>query len=106
LQDSRLRALEIAGRRTAPAQVVLAMASSAPTGTATLAMAYVAAGSDQVIATLRPVKQATIERLSEQLHRTDPGDLILSLARIQRASDDDDVLEFAAFGRASCSPRE
>jgi len=103
LRDGRVRALEIAGRGGAPAQIVLAARDAGPGGTAGLAMAFLAAGADQVIATLRPVSPATTQRLSGQLARSDVGDLARALARIQATADDDE-LGFAAFGRDICNP--
>jgi CHAT domain len=103
-----VRSLEIAGHPGGPAQVVLAAPDAGPAGTASLAMAFLAAGADQVIATVRPVSQATIERFAERLYRADLGDLARALARIQTAGggdDNDDWLGFAAFGRATCNPQ-
>ena len=107
-RDSRVRALEIAGRGGAPAQVILAMASTGPAGTRSLAMAFLAAGSDQVIATVHPVSKATIQRLADRLDSSGAPDLARALAAIQADDDphdDDDWLGFAAFGRAICNSR-
>jgi tetratricopeptide (TPR) repeat protein len=114
-RDGRVRALEIAGHGSAAAQVVLAVPDAGPAGTAALAMAFLAAGADQVIATVRPVSRAATDRLVDRLYRSDLSDLARALARIQAggtaantpdASADDDEhigLGFAAFGRATCN---
>ena len=100
LPDGRVRSLEIAGHGRAAAHVVLASPDAGPGGTRSLAMALLAAGADQVIATVRPVSRAAAERLVDQLTRADTGDLARALARIQSAGDDG--AGFAAFGRATC----
>jgi hypothetical protein len=108
LRDGRVRALEIAGHGGAPAQVVVAGPGAGPSGTASLAMAYLAAGADQVIAAVRPVPDAVVERFTEQLQRSDLGDLARALARLQAPDSgqpsDGDWLGFAAFGRETCNP--
>lgn len=111
LHDGRVRALEIAGHGGAAARVVLTAPDTGPTGTTTLAMAFVAAGADQVVAAIRPVSRVTAERLTEQLVRADVSDLVRALARLQAAEDrsgpggedDDQWLGFAVFGRATCT---
>jgi hypothetical protein len=71
-------------------------------GATDLAMAFLAAGADQVIAAVGPVPSAALARLARELPGTDRADLIRALARLQR--DRDDWLGFAAFGRATCHP--
>jgi tetratricopeptide (TPR) repeat protein len=105
MSDGRVRALEIAGRGGAPAQVVLTESGADSAGTTSLAMAFVAAGADQVIATVRPVSSIAIKRITDRLARPDSGDLVQLLAGMQRAVDGDgdgDMLGFAVFGRATC----
>jgi hypothetical protein len=104
VRDGRLHALEIAGHGSSPARVVLAPRDPAPGGTAPLAMAFLAAGADQVIATVRPVSREATERLADLLYHVDTTDLARALAQIQAAGDDDDLLGFAAFGHATCKP--
>jgi tetratricopeptide (TPR) repeat protein/predicted Ser/Thr protein kinase len=107
LPDGRVRALEIAGHGGGAAQVVLASPDAGPQGTRSLAMALLAAGADQVIATVRPVSAAAAAGLVEQLTRADAGggDLARALAHIQAAATGEDVhVGFAAFGRATCKP--
>jgi eukaryotic-like serine/threonine-protein kinase len=104
LQEGRVRALEIAGHRGVAARVVLATPDAGATGSTALAMAFLAAGADQVIAAVRPVPRATAERLTEQLVRADGTDLVRALAHLQAAEDENDAwLGFAAFGRATCT---
>ena len=104
VRDGRVRSLEIAGRAGTAAQLVLATPDASTAG---LAMAFLAAGAGQVIATVRPVPAAAIERLAARLYRPDPGgplDLVRALARIQGAADGEDWLGFVAFGRETCDP--
>jgi hypothetical protein len=106
LRDGRVRSLEIAGHGSTAAQVVLAIPDAGSAGTARLASAFLAAGADQVIATVRPVSKVTIERLADRLYHSDLTDLARALARIQNAGDgEDDWLGFAAFGREICNPQ-
>jgi tetratricopeptide (TPR) repeat protein/predicted Ser/Thr protein kinase len=105
LGDGRVGALEIAGQGRAAAQVVLATPGAGTAGTTGLAMAFLAAGADQVVATIRPVSRATMERLADRLDRPDITDLARALAQLQRAADGDDWLGFAAFGREICKPQ-
>jgi tetratricopeptide (TPR) repeat protein/predicted Ser/Thr protein kinase len=104
VRDGRIHALEIAGHGTVPARVVLAPRDPGPGGTAPLAMAFLAAGADQVIATVGPVSREATERLTDRLYHADTTDLARALAQIQAAGDDDDLLGFAAFGHATCNP--
>ena len=105
VSDGHVRALEIAGHGHTASRVILATPDAGPTGTEPLAMAFLAAGADQVIATVRPVSPSAAERLTDQLYRSDVTDLGRALARLQAASNgDDDLLGFAAFGRSICNP--
>ena len=108
--DGRVGAAEIAGHGHTAAQVLVAVpdagaAGAGGTGHAgatDLAMAFLAAGADQVIAAVRPVPPAALARLTRELPGADRTDLIRGLARLQRAGDGDDWLGFAAFGRDTC----
>jgi hypothetical protein len=102
LGDDRVGALELAGQGGAAAQLILESSAAGAAGTSRLAMALVAAGAEQVIATVRPVSSAALARLAERLERGDGGDLPRALAQIQRAAADDELLGVAAFGRATC----
>jgi CHAT domain-containing protein len=109
LGDGRVRSLEIAGHGGAAGRVVLAASRTGPQGTAGLAMAFLAAGADQVIATLGPVPRASLDRLTDRLSRSDSSDLVRALARIQATTDgrgdDGPWLRVAAFGRELCHPQ-
>ena len=109
LRDGRVRSLEIAGHGEAPAQVVLAPSQTGPQGTASLAMAFLAAGAEQVIATVGPVPGVTLDQLADRLYGAQPGDLVHALARIQvtadGSGDDGAWLRVAAFGRELCHPQ-
>jgi hypothetical protein len=108
-RDGHIRALEIAGHGASAAQVVLTAPAAGPSGTRPLAMAFLAAGADQVIASVRPVTAVAAARLAERLYRADPIDLARALARVQAEADGtgdgNDWLGFAAFGRATCNPQ-
>jgi hypothetical protein len=85
--------------------MVLTTRDANPEGSSSLAMGFLAAGAEQVIATVRPVTEAAAGRLAEALHRSDVSDLARALARLQANDPDDDLLGFAAFGRATCNPQ-
>jgi len=100
LRDGRVRALEIAGRGSAAAQIIVSPRDGASAWS--LAMAFVAAGAHQVVASVRPVSSAALERLTRQLDHAG-GDLARALARMQLASNYDvDWLGLVAFGRSIC----
>jgi hypothetical protein len=88
---------------------VLATCSSAVSlpGTYSLAMAFLAAGAEQVIATLRPVTDDGAARITAALYRTGTADLVTALWRLQADApyDSDDLSNFAVFGDACCEPR-
>lgn len=106
LHDARVSGLEIARRGDAPTKVVLAACGSAVVrgGTQSLAMAYLAAGAEQVIASLRPISDAGAARLAHELYATVPEDLVERLAAAQRAllHDPGELAAFAAFGSPVC----
>lgn len=109
LSDGKLSALELAGTGSAARQIVLATCSSAVSrpGTYSLAMAFLAAGAEQVIGTLRPIVDDEAARITAALYRADPSDLVAALWRLQSDSSYDgaDLLHFAVFGNVPCSPR-
>jgi tetratricopeptide (TPR) repeat protein len=109
LADGKLSALELAGTGSAARQVVLATCSSAVSrpGTYSLAMAFLAAGAEQVVGTLRPIVDEDAARITAQLYRADPSDLVSALWRLQAEAPHDaaDLLHFAVFGNVPCSPR-
>jgi hypothetical protein len=106
LRDGRARSLEIAGHGATAGRVVLAASQTPPQGAAGLAMAFLAAGADQVIATVGPVPRPALDRLIDRLYQSDAGDLVRALARIQAEArgDDEAWLRVEAFGRELCHP--
>jgi hypothetical protein len=103
LRDGPLRALEIAGRAGIAGQVVLTPRDTSPAAATTLALAFLAAGADQVIAPVAAVSPAATRRLIDHLTPGD-ADLSRSLARLQTTTGGDDALGFAVFGRDLCPP--
>jgi hypothetical protein len=103
LGKDRISALELAAHGGAPAQIVIAMRDLGPRGSSDLAMGFVAAGAEQVIATVGPVPEVAALQLADRLHRSNVSDLVRALARLQ-AEGDEPWLSFAVFGRASCKP--
>lgn len=107
LADGPLSALELAGSGHAPPRVVLATCASAVSlpGTYSLAMAFLAAGASQVVATVRPIPDEEAARISAALYRTGAADLVTALWLAQRGPDAPDLSSFAVFGEALCDPR-
>lgn len=107
LADGPLSALAMAGSGRAPARVVLATCGSALSfpGTYSLAMAFLAAGAEQVLATVRPIPDEEAARVTAALYRTGAADLVTALWRAQASSDGgeaQDLSSFAVFGEALC----
>jgi tetratricopeptide (TPR) repeat protein len=111
LRDHSVSALEISAARLGPPLVMLSACSSARAADAelagSLAAGFLAAGSDQVVATLRPVSDAGARRLTTRFYSaggmTDP---VRALARIQAEladTGDTDWPRFAVFGHDTCS---
>jgi len=111
LRDRSVSALEILAARLGPQLVVLPACGSAVAADAelagSLAAGFLAAGSDQVVATLRPVSDAGARRLTTRFYSaggmTDP---VRALARIQAEladTGDTDWPRFAVFGHDTCS---
>lgn len=109
LADGELTAVQLAARGDASSLVMLAACISgvAPIGRYSLATAYLAAGAQQVIGTLRPISDAgaaeVINRFYLQGGARDP---VRALARVQAelaATDNPDWPYFAAFGRPTCA---
>lgn len=110
LHDQAVSALEIAARGLGPSLVVLASCESASsnggeTGGA-LSTAFLASGSKQVIATLRPVSDAGAHAITARFYEAggvkDPARV---LARIQASfvdTDNTDWPSFAVFGHDVC----
>src|SRR4029079_14642335 len=90
LHDRPVFALEIAGRGNGPALVVLSACLSAVSDDGeqamSLANAFLTAGSEQVIATLRPVTDVGARELTHELYEGGGArDPAATLARIQAA---------------------
>lgn len=112
LYDQAVSALEIAARRLGPALVVLSACDSALSHDAELAgalsTAFLASGSAQVIATLRPISDLGARELTTRFYR-DGGvrDPVRVLAQIQASlidTDNTDWPSFAVFGHDICEP--
>jgi tetratricopeptide (TPR) repeat protein len=111
LHDRQVSALEIAGRGEAPALVILSACISAVSDDSeqatSLATAFLAAGSSQVIATLRPVTDVGAAELTRELYKSDGViDPARTLARIQASladkSTNSDWPNFVLFGHDTC----
>jgi tetratricopeptide (TPR) repeat protein len=109
LHDQQVHAAEIAARRLAPSLVFLsACESAAPSHqefTGSLALAFHAAGSPQVIATLTDVGDASAHELIERFYREGGiEDPVRVMARVQASLIDSntDWPNFVVFGHATC----
>lgn len=109
LRDGALRATELVAHREAPSRVVLATCATATAdrGYYSMATAYLAAGADQVIATLRPVSDQGAAQLLALLYRDGvPADLPRALAAAQAQlanTANTDWPHFVALGRPTCT---
>ncbi|HSN30256.1 MAG TPA: CHAT domain-containing protein, partial [Kofleriaceae bacterium] len=108
MHDQAVSALEIVGHRT-PRTVVLSACSSAASpddeSATSLATAFLAGGSSQVIATVRPVSDAGARELAQELYRTGVSDPVRSLARVQAklaTTANVDWPSFAIYGHDVC----
>jgi CHAT domain-containing protein len=108
MHDQAVSALEIARRRT-PAMVVLSACSSAVSdddeSATSLATAFLAGGSKQVIATLRPVTDAGARELAHDLYAEGIADPVRSLARVQAklaTTTNKDWPNFVIYGHDVC----
>lgn len=109
LADGPLSALELAGSPRVPSQVVLATCGSAvsPPGAYSLALGFLAAGADQVLATLRRINDDDTARITSRLYSADLSDLVTGLWRLQASAPEDssELSSFVVFGDAPCQPR-
>jgi tetratricopeptide (TPR) repeat protein len=109
LADGEVSALEIAGWEHVPSRVALATCNSAvaPGGTYSVALGFVFAGADQVLATLRPLDDDAAARITEMLYRDDATDLAKALwvARRGTTSDDPDLAQLIVLGSEPCTSR-
>ncbi|MEZ4359746.1 MAG: CHAT domain-containing protein [Kofleriaceae bacterium] len=109
LHDGVVRAIDIAARGHGPARVILATCASAVAqeGNYSLAMAFLTAGAQQVVATLRPVTdEGAAEVMREFYRRGGAEDPVHALASAQAALATTRNLDwpyFSAFGREFCS---
>ena len=111
LHDRTVSALEISAAQIGPPLVVLAGCSTAdsndPELAGSLATAFLASGSSQVVATLRPVADAdTLELMSRFYDEGGTNDPVRKLAAIQAKLAEGDTKDwplFAVFG-SDCAP--
>ncbi|MBK7538187.1 MAG: CHAT domain-containing protein [Myxococcales bacterium] len=109
LHDGPVKSLDIATHGRAPPRVLLTTCVSAIAhgGHYSLATAYLAAGAQQVIATLRPISDEGAALISTRLYEAGAAlDPVRALAKVQAelaATDNQDWPYFAAFGRETCS---
>src|SRR5262249_17235245 len=110
LHDRRVSALEISARRTGPSLVFVAACSSAMANdgelATSLATAFLAAGSPQVLATLRPVNDGGTAEIAKAFYAHDGiADPARALARIQTAlaqTRNADWPNFVLYGHDIC----
>jgi tetratricopeptide (TPR) repeat protein len=106
LADGHLSALELASTPRVPARVVLATCGSAmsPPGAYSLALGFLAAGAEQVLATLRRINDDDTAHITSRLYSTDLSDLAAALWRLQASApaDSEDLSSFVVFGEAAC----
>jgi tetratricopeptide (TPR) repeat protein len=110
LYDQQVHAAEITARRFGPSVVVLSACvsglSNRPDLTGSLALGFLAAGSSQVVATLRPVEDAGArELITGFYHRGGIDDPVRALAHVQSDLADTNNTEwpsFVVFGHEAC----
>jgi pentatricopeptide repeat protein len=113
LYDQPVSALEIGARGLGPSLVVLAACDSAIADdddlelATSLPTAFLASGSNQVVATLRPVSDPGAREIVGRFYQLGGlGDPVRALARIQaelaNKNSNLDWASFAVFGRATC----
>lgn len=110
LHDESVSAIEIASHSSGPSLVVLSACSSAMSQdgelATSLATAFLASGSKQVIGTLRPVSDPGARELTSAFYRSDGvRDPPRVLARVQlalAATDNVDWPNFVLFGHDTC----
>lgn len=113
LHDRSVSAPEISANKLGPQLVVLSACSTArswdPEVAGSLSTAFLAGGSDRVIATLRPVSDAGALDLTSRFYEAGGAeDPVRVLAKIQAALSeigDKDWPNFAVFGKEICQPR-
>jgi hypothetical protein len=111
LHDREVLGLEISARKLGPSLVVLSACGSASADdvelAGSLAMAFLAAGSAQVVATLRPVTDTGARQLTRRFYAaggvTDPVRALASIQTELATTADTDWPSFAVFGHDVCS---
>ncbi|HEU4732779.1 MAG TPA: CHAT domain-containing protein [Kofleriaceae bacterium] len=114
LHDRKLHALNISAHRIGPAVVVLASCTSAQASdfelAGSLATAFLAGGSAQVVATLRPVTDPGARELTAAFYAGGGAqDPVRALARAQAglaATSNPDWPNFAVFGHDLCRTQQ
>ncbi|HLL21069.1 MAG TPA: CHAT domain-containing protein, partial [Kofleriaceae bacterium] len=112
LADYPVSALEISASKLAPPIVMLSACGSANASdvelAGSLATAFLASGSQLVIATLRPVSDAGSRELSTQFYREggtrDPPRVLARIQARLAATSNTDWPNFVVFGNNVCSP--
>lgn len=110
LYDRAVSALEISSHHGGPALVFLAACASAASydseRATSLATAFLASGSSQVIATLRPVSDAGAAEIARSFHSPNvPRDPVRKLAEVQAAlahTGNEDWPNFMLYGHDTC----
>lgn len=113
LHDRSVSAPEISANKLGPSLVVLSACSTArswdPEVAGSLSTAFLAGGSQHVVATLRPVSDAGALDLTSRFYNAGGAeDPVRVLAKIQAElarSDNKEWPNFAVFGNEVCSPR-
>jgi hypothetical protein len=111
LYDRKVHVLDVSAHKLGPGLVVLAACNSALSDdlelAGSLATAFLAGGSTQVMATLRPVTDTGAHELTARFYREGgANDPVRVLAKIQAAlagSDNTDWPSFAVFGHDLCN---
>jgi len=111
LYDRKVHVLDVSAHKLGPGLVVLAACNSALSDdlelAGSLATAFLAGGSTQVMATLRPVSDTGAHELTARFYREGgANDPVRKLAKIQAAladSDNTDWPSFAVFGHDLCN---
>lgn len=111
LHDESISALEISARGRGPGLVVLAACASAASAdleaATSLASAFLAAGSIQVVATLRPISDAGAADITSRFYRaggvTDPVRVLAEIQASLAGTPNADWPSFAVFGRDLCT---
>jgi tetratricopeptide (TPR) repeat protein len=113
LYDQKIHALDISARRLGPPLVVLSACASALSNdlelAGSLASAFLAGGSTQVVATLRPVSDTGAQQLTSRFYAAGgAGDPVHVLASVQTSlaeTDNTDWPSFAVFGHELCATK-